>query len=186
MTEKEILIGLRGGSYDCFKQLYEHWASALYLYVFRLVKSSALAQDIVQDSFVTIWERREMIDVEASFKSYLFTISYHRVLKEFRRQANNPNMTEFVAYTARKEDGAENVLLYDEFVERLNRAKEKLTPRQREIFELRHEYDLKPRDIESRLGINSQTVRNQLAIATRIVRKELGSYAILLSFYYSL
>lgn len=187
MDEKKTLIGLKNGSYDCFRQLYEHWVSALYRYVFKLVKSKALAQDIVQDTFVGIWERHEAIDVDASFKSYLFTISYHRVLKELRRQINHPNMNEFVSYAARQDTtNADERLQYDEFVERLNIAKGKLSPRQRELFELRHEYDLKPREIEERLGLSGQTVRNQLAIATRIVRKELGVYTIFLSLYYSL
>lgn len=187
MDDKELLIGLKNGSYDCFKQLYELWVSVLYTYVFRLVKSSAMAQDIVQDTFVGIWERHETIDVDASFKSYLFTISYHRVLKELRQQVNNPNMSDFIFYVARQDsEKADERLQYDEFVERLNAAKTKLSARQREIFELRHEYDLKPREIEIRLGLSGQTVRNQLAVATRIVRKELGIYAIFLSLYYSL
>lgn len=187
MTEKEILIGLKNGSYDDFRLLYDRWVSALYHYVLKLVKSQALAQDIVQETFATIWERHEALSLESSFKSYLFTISYHRVIKELRRQVNNPQMSEFVAYTTQQvQEDAEQRLQYDEFVERLERAKEKLSPRQREIFELRHEYDLKPKEIEERLGISSQTVRNQLAVATKIVREELGAYAIFLSLYINL
>lgn len=182
MTEQDIIKGLREDSGECFRLLYDRWVSVLYHYVLSLVKSDAVAQDVVQNTFVKLWERRKTLDPTHSVKAYLFTISYHDVVSEFRRQARNPTMMDFVAWRndASSSDHADARLSFDEFSERLGRAKAKLTPRQREIFELRNEFDLKPREIEDRLGLSNQTVRNQLAAAMRIVRKELGDYAMLL------
>lgn len=182
MTEQDIIIGLRGGSHECFRLVYDKWAAALYHYVLSLVKSDVSAQDIVQDTFVKLWERHTDVNPECSIKAYLFTISYHNVVAEFRRQANNPAMADFMAYSYATAERTDARLSFDEFNQRLKLAKEKLTPRQREIFELKNEFDLKPREIEARLGLSNQTVRNQLATAMRIIRKELGDYAILLAF----
>ena len=55
----------------------------------------------------------------------------------------------------------------------MTRAKARLTPRQRELFEMRYERGLTPQQIEQMLGISNQTVRNQLAAAVKIMRKEL-------------
>ncbi len=179
MSEQDIIKGLREDSSECFRLLYDRWVSVLYHYVLSLIKSEAAAQDVVQDTFVKLWERRKSLDPAHSVKAYLFTISYHDVVSEFRRQARNPAMMDFVAWrnAAGSSDSADTRLNFDEFCDRLGKAKAKLTPRQREIFELRNEFDLKPREIEERLGLSNQTVRNQLATAVRIVRKELGDYA---------
>lgn len=181
MTEQDIIKGLKEDSSECFRLLYDRWVSVLYHYVLSLVKSEAVAQDVVQNTFVKIWERRKALDPRQSLKAYLFTISYHDVVREFRRQVRNPAVTSFMAY-GRSSENADARLNFDEFTKRLKRAKAKLTPRQREIFELKHEFDLKPRDIEKRLSLSSQTVRNQLAAAMRIVRKELGDYVVLIAF----
>lgn len=181
MTEQDIIIGLRGGSHECFRLVYDKWAAALYHYVLSLVKSDVSAQDIVQDTFVKLWERHTDVNPDCSIKAYLFTISYHNVVSEFRRQANNPAMVDFISYSNATAERSDARLSFDEFSQRLNQAKEKLTARQREIFELKNEFDLKPREIEARLGLSNQTVRNQLAAAMRIIRKELSDYAVLLA-----
>lgn len=188
MNERELILALRQGSYDSFRALYDRWVSALYKYVFGLVKSEAMTEDIVQNTFIKAWDNRANINPDYSFKAYLFTISYHDVVSEFRRQVRNPLMDEFFAYnySSPSDKGADDVLQYDEFVARLNKAKEKLTARQREIFELRYEYDKKPREIEQMLNINTQTVRNTLASALKIVRKELKTYTLLLALFCTL
>lgn len=186
--ERESIIGLQQGSYDSFRALYDLWFSPLYNYVLKLVKSESLADDIVQNTFVKVWENRANINPDYSFKSYLFTISYHEVVSEFRRQVKNPQMSEFLAYNYSSDSAqaADDLLHFDEFVDRLQKAKEKLSARQKEIFELRYEYDKKPREIEQMLGINSQTVRNTLAAALRIVRSELKMYTVLFAFFSTL
>lgn len=186
--ERELITGLRQGSYDSFRALYDLWVSPLYSYVLHLVKSSTLTDDIVQNTFVKVWENRANINPDHSFKSYLFTISYHDVVSEFRRQTRNPRVGEFLAYNYSAPAGhsADDLLHFDEFTERLSKAKEKLSSRQKEIFELRYEYDKKPREIEQMLGINSQTVRNTLATALRVIRAELKSGSVLLAVFCTL
>lgn len=67
----------------------------------------------------------------------------------------------------------EKKLDFDLFVEELNRAKDKLTSRQREIFEMSKEEGLTSSEIASKLGISEQTVYNQLSTALRLLKKEI-------------
>ena len=92
------------------------------------------------------WINREKLDAESSFKAYLFTIAYHLLLKELRRQLNNTSMEEFIEYNDNirtSGDEAEKQIDFDQFCKALKQAKEKLTPRQREIFELNKEQNLR-------------------------------------------
>ncbi|MBQ3827091.1 MAG: HTH domain-containing protein, partial [Prevotella sp.] len=62
----------------------------------------------------------------------------------------------------------------------------KLTPRQRELFELSKEQDLSNAEIEERLGISNQAVRNRIAAAVKIIREEMKDYLPLLLLYFQL
>lgn len=68
---------------------------------------------------------------------------------------------------------------FDLFLKELEAAKQKLTPRQREIFVLNKEYNLSVTEIASRLSITEQVVRNQLSAALKVLRNELSNYSYL-------
>ena len=75
---------------------------------------------------------------------------------------------------------AEQKIDFDLFVGRLNKAKEKLTSRQKEIFELSKEMGLTSPQISDKLNISEQTIYNQLSTAIRILKKEMGGAFIIL------
>ncbi|WP_308552921.1 sigma-70 family RNA polymerase sigma factor [uncultured Mediterranea sp.] len=187
--ERTLIIGLRFGSEECYKALYDLWFSRLYQFVLRYVKSESVTDDIVQDTFLKIWVHRESIDDGMSFKSYLFTIAYHFLIKELRRQLNTPLMEEYVAFCSELSTSGNELidnLNLEQFQDSLNRAKIKLSPRQRQIFELNKEENMSVSEIASRLSITEQVVRNQLSAALKILRKELQPYPFLLLLFLSL
>ena len=177
--EKILLLHVKEGSHESYRRLYNLWVSRLYAFVYHYVKSEEVADDIVQETFIRIWVNRETLNLEYSFKSYLFTIAYHFLLKELRRQLNNPLMEEYVSFLdgcSTSDDEASHPLEYDEFCQQLAEAKKLLQPRQREIFELNKENNLSVSEIAERLSISEQVVRNQLSGALKILRKALHPY----------
>ena len=96
LQERRLLKELTEGSEFSFNTLYNLWASRLYHFAFSYLKSDSAAKDVVQETFVKIWTNRENINPDSSFKAYLFTISYHFLLKELRRQLNHPQMENFL------------------------------------------------------------------------------------------
>ena len=188
MDEKQLIEGLINGSYDSFKLLYDRWVGRLYQFTFKLVKSETVAQDIVQETFIKIWETHETFRSDSSFKSFIFTIAYHRIINHFRTQVSHPVMDDYLFYTSSltDENKAERNLSLEEFMRRLEEAKQKLSPRQREVFELRKEQNLSLSEIEQRMGITNQAVRNSLSAALKKVREELIDYAPLLLLFLEL
>ena len=180
--EERLLQQLNAGSYDSFTLLYDHWAAQLYQFAFKVVKSDSLAQDIVQETFVRVWENHETINPRHSFKSYIFTIAYHRIADIFRQQLRHPLMPEYLSFTSSmvSYNEAERNLSLEEFINELEKAKDKLPPRQRQVFELSKELNLPHSEIEQRMGITNQAVRNLLTAAMKTIRRELEPYAPLL------
>lgn len=186
MDEKYLIQELKSGSAVAYKTLYEQWVSRLYGFVFRYTKSEAATDDIVQETFLRIWTNRSGLNPDSSFKSYLFTISWHFLLKELRRQLNTPSMEEYIEYQNNLSISGEyiiNGIDFESFRTALMQAKQKLSPRQREIFELNKEQDISITDIATRLSISEQVVRNHLSAALKIIRAELQNHILLLTLF---
>ena len=175
--ERIYLERLRKGSYKDFTKLYELYVSRLYAFALGLTHSDVLAKDIVQETFIKVWIRREQIDPDMSFRSFLFTMAKNQLLNEFRRQANSPLFLEDIAFVESGEcDETAN--------HKLEVSKQKLSPRQRELFELSKEQGLSITEIAVKTLITEQSVRNQISQALHILRKELGNYAYLFSLFF--
>lgn len=177
--QRKILLSVRNGSEKAYQELYEQWVSRLYGFVFQYLKSKDATDDVVQETFLRIWSNRANLNPDVSFKSYLFTIAYHFLLKEMRRQLNNPLMEDYVEYLNRSSTEtaeAESLMCYDQFVNVLEKGKQHLSPRQRIIFEMNKEYGMSISEISEKLSITNQVVRNQLCMALKILRVELRQY----------
>lgn len=177
------------GSYKSYSTLYDIWVSHLYRFVYSLVKSEVIAQDIVQDTFVKVWTNRATLNPDLSFKSYLFTISYHLVLKEFRHQLNHPQMEDYMEYCndlTSTHTSADQQVSFDTFLVEVKKAKERLTPRQRQIFELSKEEDFSIAEIAEQLSLTDQSVRNQLSAALKVMREELKNYSCFLLLFWNI
>ena len=177
--QRKILLAVQSGSEKAYKELYEQWVSRLYRFVFQYLKSKDASEDVVQETFLRIWSNRANLNPDTSFKSYLFTIAYHFLLKEIRRQLNNPLMEDYVEYLNRLSTETievESLMCYDQFVEALEKGKQYLSPRQRTIFEMNKEYGMSIPEISEKLSITNQVTRNQLCMALKILRVELRQY----------
>lgn len=187
MADKELILNVKSGSEYSYGILYRLWVSRLYNFVYRYVRSDSVASDIVQETFLRIWTNRAGLDPECSFKAYLFTISYRLIIKELRRQINNPLMDSLLEYqsdwvTSENETG--KLVELEQFREALIQAKKKLTPRLRLIFEMNKEQNISVADIARKLGITEQAVRNQLSAAVKVVRGELQHYSYLVLLFF--
>jgi RNA polymerase sigma-70 factor (ECF subfamily) len=85
LDEKALLVQLQAGSADAFTQLYQAYAERLYYNILSLVKDGSTAEELVQDIFARIWQKRETIQIDTNFGAYLFAASRNRVYDFFRK-----------------------------------------------------------------------------------------------------
>jgi len=178
-SERTVVDGVRNGSYKDFQSLYEKYAPILHPFVYGLTRSQSITNDIVQDTFIKIWVNRTQIEPTLSFKSYLFKIARNQVIDEFRRKMSNPLFEDYLLYCESPElsdSPTDKGIDYDEFILRLEIAKSKLQPRQREIFELSKEQGLPAKEIAQKINVTEQSIYNQLSLSLQILREEMGPY----------
>lgn len=182
---------LKNGSYEAFNAFYDMYADSLYGFVVLHTKSPAQAEDIVQETFIKLWDMRASLSEEGSFKSMLFTIARNRIIDAFRKQVNRPEFEDYIRFCEHEslqDNSSIEQIYFDDFLEKLSLAKQKLTPSQLKVFEYSREAGLNNAEIASILNISEQTVKNHLSSALKILRNELIKYhylfGILLYFYH--
>ena len=87
MNERDILQRLKKGDRTAFNALFARYAAKLYNFSLRYFQNDADAQEIVQETFLRIWETRCDIDEARNFESYIISIARNRIYNLFRRRA---------------------------------------------------------------------------------------------------
>ena len=83
INEIQCIKELRNGSYQAFTQIYEAYADRLYSFVLKQLKNRSLTQDIVQDTFLRLWDNRNQLNSFGNLQAFIFTIAKHQVIDYF-------------------------------------------------------------------------------------------------------
>ena len=180
--ENQLIVKLRTGSKDAFTQVYEQYFDLLYGFVFNLIRSHETTREIAQDTFVKVWIHRQSIDTSQSFKAFLYTIAKNRLVNELKSKFRNPLFDDYLDHCENESLAVlpENSYDFNQFLLSLSQAKTKLTPRQREAFELYMEEGLQSAEVASRMGISEQAFFNHLSKALSFLRSSLHPFSPLL------
>ncbi len=84
-NEKELLIRMSAGDEVAFREIYHHYSPRIYGKLLKVLKSEDIASELLQELFASIWQRRENIDPDKSFRSYLFKIADNLIIDLFRK-----------------------------------------------------------------------------------------------------
>ena len=177
-NDKVYILELQNDSNEAFEYLYHKYAPRLHGFVRNMTKSTSLAEEVVQETFIKIWENRLYIRPEYSFKSYLFMIARNHVINIFRKQSliatmeENDNMQNNISFSV---NNSEKLAELNDLKDYIEKAKKHFSPRQREIFELSKENGLSNQEIANKLKISNQSVKNQLSASLHIMYKYFGS-----------
>ena len=169
----EILLvkGLINGNEKAFRKLFDSYSNDLYKFSLSMVCSKTYAEEIVQDVFMKVWIKRESLNPEMSFKSYIFTITRNKSIKFLKKAANNRKLREEIFYKNQKFINSTDLYVRELELEFLKKeALDKLSPRRRLIFEMSRNENKSYEDIANELGISISTVRNQMSKSLEILR----------------
>ncbi|PRY49212.1 RNA polymerase sigma-70 factor (ECF subfamily) [Arcticibacter pallidicorallinus] len=171
-SEEDVLHSLKQGNVSALSNLYKIHVDQLYGFVLKIAKSPTLADDVVQDTFIRIWESRHNIDTSKPFKPLLYTVARRHLLNLLRRASHEQVIvSEIKQYTTFSENVTD---LQTEFLESnniLNDAIRSLSPRMRDVF-VRCKIDgYSYKEVANEFGISEGTVNSQIVKATKSVRK---------------
>lgn len=157
-----------------FEAAFREYYTPLYRVVYPILKNRDSAEDVVQDLFVRLWNKRDSIVVSSSLKSYLYRAAINSAfdhLEKYKREVqmgDKPLKEELVSMNE-----TEEYLSGKEAEARISKAMEKLPPACRTVFIMSREEDMTYQEIADSLQISIKTVENQIGKALKILREEL-------------
>jgi RNA polymerase sigma-70 factor (ECF subfamily) len=163
---------LRAGGEAALRELWDQYHERLATFALRYVAARDSAADVVQDVFISLWERREQLEIRGSLAGYLYGMVRHTAL-DLRKhdaivQRHVERMTaEYTAAPIVARNLGVDVLDVELLQRTLRAVLATLPPRTREIFLMSREDGLAPAEIAATLGIAPQVVYNQLSRALK-------------------
>lgn len=169
--EKELLLLLLKGNEQAFEKIYQLYSTRLYGNLLKLVKSETEAQEILQDVFLKIWENRQRIDREKSFRSYLFKIAENKVYDFFRKVARDKKRAaQLIALATNEYVPVGELLQSDEKTAMLEKAIDALPPQRQQVFKLCKLEGKSYKEVSELLGISVSTISDHIVKATKSIR----------------
>ncbi|MEZ4903317.1 MAG: RNA polymerase sigma-70 factor [Spirosomataceae bacterium] len=135
------------------------------------------AEEIVQNVFVTIWEKRETIEITQSLQSYLYRAVHNHCLNRIKHQKVRDEHQQYVQdYQEVSYESVSETVYKNELEQQLSKSIEKLPEQCRIIFKMSRFEELRYQEIADKMGLSVKTIENQIGKALKILRTELADY----------
>lgn len=182
ITDQSLIESIKNSNQGVFELVFNFYYSGLVVFADRIVKNTAVSEDIVQSVFLKFWESRETLEIR-SLRSYFVQCVKNRCIDHIRNQQVKHRFDSHYQET-------ETVFQDDDFWTKtelahlLDVAIADLPPRCREVFWMSRYENLKIADIADKLNISKRTVETQISKALKILRVKLIDYIALIFFYF--
>lgn len=171
-NEEQLVRNLSKGSILAFNTLFRFYSGKLYRFVNGYLRSPEESEEVVQEVFLTLWEKRTELKDELSLRSYLFTIAFNVVKKHFRSKSYLKKYLDSGLWSDINMDTT-GTIDYDSVYNFIKDLIERLPERRKEIF-IRSRFEgMSIAEIAQELGISHKTVENQITAALKFLRQNL-------------
>lgn len=170
-NERQLIERLVHGKSDAFGFLYAKYKRPMIAFALRYIQSREIAEDMFQEAMMTIWERRETLELERSLAPLLFVIIRNKLFNLMSSMGYEKELQRFMMSRSVDADLSTEMRLEDkDLTELLDRAIESLTPQQKRIFIMsRREYKSHS-EIAQELSLSVKTVQIHVSDALRTIK----------------
>jgi RNA polymerase sigma-70 factor (family 1) len=182
--EKELLSRIAKGDEQAFGIFFNLYKDRFYFLVLKTTRSDVIAEEIVQDIFLKLWQKREMlVDIENP-SSYFFTAVYRRIYIYFRKLALDKKILKVVCREEVTQNTTEEMVIFRESERYIKEAIAKLPPQQQLVYKLSKQDGYSREQIANELKISPHTVKNHLADALKFIRGYLQNFIFIVFLLY--
>ncbi len=175
---KVLLESLKEGDNRAFEELYDSYKEPALRFCNSILKDIEESENVIQEVFIKIWNRRSTINPELNFTSYLFTIIKNRVFDHLKEVKKNAFMKEKFWENVLEYKAADNEIQEERFA-KVKEAVDGLSEKRKEIIKLNYEEGKSYEEIATQLSISKNTVKNQLVKAKQVIRRQLKIASVL-------
>src|SRR5688572_11920362 len=156
-----------------FRKYYAPLCKSLY----KILRDATIAEDIVQEVFLKVWEKRESLQMDEAIQSYLYRSCYNTALNFLKQQKKNSDIDTLEVALPGGETAEKN-LAYLETEAEILKAIDSLPPKTKLVFSLSRFEELSYKEIAERLDISLKSVEKHMGIALQRLRENLKEYLV--------
>lgn len=192
LNDHQLLTRIKQNDEFAFKEVHKQYYSRLYYFIFEFIPQHDLSEDIIQDTFITLWNKRQELREDSNLGAYLFTVAKNNCLyrlrdHRYRQKLFTSNGLQAIELDLNAEilssiDSSANV--FDEIEQIIKQTMDELPPKCREVFYLSRFKDLKNKEIAEALNISEKVVEKHIRRALKSFRVSLNDYLPLMAFLF--
>jgi RNA polymerase sigma-70 factor (ECF subfamily) len=173
-TDQELLALLNSGDGAAFTEIYDRFSGLLYVYAFKLCGDEDNARDMLQDIFVSLWDRREQLVLRGALAGYLYSAVRFRFLKDVEKSKVRHQYSRAFLAEFGEELTADDYIGEKELIALIEQYVKDLPPQMQRVFTLsRLQHRTNP-EIAEELGISEKTVRNLVSESLKTLKPKIG------------
>jgi len=176
-TDQELYSLLKSKDEHAYEEIYNRYWLVLYRHAWKMLQQEEEARDVVQDIFLMIWNKGEVINLTGSLSSFLYAAVRNKILDLYKRKkVMEMHLASLKDFALDKEDTTDHLVRTRELSEIIEREISLLPVRMREVFELRRKKHLSYKEIAAEMGISELTVKTQMNNAIKELKVKLGPH----------
>jgi len=177
----QLLVTLQAGDITAFEMIFKTYYQPLCNYAYSFVHDRDEAEEIVQATFLSVWEKKDNLTIHTGVKPYLYAMVRNAALNVLKHEKiKQQHATVELAVAERSVESVTRTVMASELEDRIYKALNKLPEQCRLVFKLSRFEELKYAEIAEQLNISIKTVENQMGKALKIMREQLKDYLPLL------
>jgi len=174
ISDKQLFLAISKESEMAFQLVFERYRQPMWSFVMTLVKSPDIAEDIVQESFIKLWEMRGSLADVVEPKDFIFIIVRNRALDALRKLAHQEKGKESVwNHLKQQSDYSDYWLEAEQAAQILKQIIAQLPAQQQKVIHLSRDLGLSHQEIAEQLNISKKTINNHIVAALKTCREQL-------------
>jgi RNA polymerase sigma-70 factor (family 1) len=182
-TEEELIRGLRDGSQVAFEAIYKQYWHRLYITAYSKVESHAEAEEIVQNIFSTLWEKRQALLI-TNLGGYLQISVRNRIINHIRGRITQRKYWEYYKnYIPTDRESTADTVMYDDLAEAVEVAVNRLPEKSRQVFRLNRFEGKSIREIANLMKLSEKAIEYHLTKSIKELKVHLKDFILVLVIY---
>lgn len=170
-----LMDRVKNSDQSAYKLLYDKLWERLYIRAFTIIRRKQTAEDIVQEVFIDLWQRRKSIKND-NIEAYLYRAVQLKAFNHYRNAKNRENILKGLLYNQSFESNAtEETINFNETRKTVLQSIQNLSPKCKMVFELSRIEGLKNKEISEQLQISTSTVENHITNAIKSIKSNVGT-----------
>lgn len=182
-NEKELFRQIKESDEGAFEKVFHHYYQNLCVFASKILQDDIAAEEIVQDLFVKIWEKRTEIEIKTSLKNYLVRSVKNQCLNYIKHNSIKKEHAKIMLSEKEKATDKDNFVEID-LMKKIEESINSLPKKRQEVFRLSREEGLKYREIAEKLNVSIKTVETQMGLAIKALREKLKHYSTFITLFY--